>query len=57
MATGAVSAIALWTVPTWIASDRGQKKVLVMGEKPTTMGKPSKLKMWHTMLTNKAVGE
>ena len=44
-------------LPTWIASDKGQKKVMILGEKPTSMGKPSKLKMWHTMLTNKAVGE
>jgi len=44
-------------LPTWIASDRWQKRVLRMGEGETRMGKPSKLKMLHTMLTNKAVGE
>ena len=44
-------------LPTWIASDRTQKRVLWMGQKPTAMGKPSLLKMIKTMLTNKAVGE
>ena len=44
-------------LPTWIASDKGQKRVLRLGEGETRMGKPSKLKMLHTMLTNKAVGE
>ena len=44
-------------LPTWIASDKNQKRVLIMGEKPTAMGKPNMLKMIHTMLTNKAVGE
>ena len=44
-------------LPTWIASDKTQKRVLWMGQKPTAMGKPSLLKMIKTMLTNKAVGE
>ena len=44
-------------LPTWIASDTNQKRVLIMGEKPTHMGKPNMLKMIKTMLTNKAVGE
>jgi len=44
-------------LPTWIASGKGQRRVLIMGEKVTHMGKPSMLKMIHTMLTNKAVGE
>jgi carboxylesterase type B len=44
-------------LPTWIASDRGQKRVLHLGEKATGMKKPPMLKMIKTMLTNKAVGE
>ena len=44
-------------LPTWIASGRGQNRVLMLGEKPTGMGKPSLPKLIVTMLTNKAVGE
>ena len=44
-------------LPTWIASDKTQPRVLCFGEKPTGMRKPSMLKMIATMLTNKAVGE
>ena len=44
-------------LPTWIASDKNQKRVMRFGEGKTGMGKPSKLKMLCTMLTNKAVGE
>ena len=44
-------------LPTWIASDKSQKRVLILGEQATHMGKPSTLKMVKTMLTNKAVGE
>ena len=44
-------------LPTWIASDKTQKRVLCLGEKNTGMRKPSILKMIVTMLTNKAVGE
>ena len=41
----------------WVASGKGQNRVLILGEKETHMGKPSMLKMIGTMLTNKAVGE
>ena len=44
-------------LPRWIASDQTQKRVLCLGEKDTTMEKPSLLKMIVTMFTNKAVGE
>ena len=44
-------------LPTWIASDKNQKRVLILGEKDTAMGKPNMLKIIVTMLTNKAVGE
>ena len=44
-------------LPTWIASDKNQKRVLCLGEKETGMRKPSTLKLIATMLTNKAVGE
>ena len=44
-------------LPTWIASDKSQPRVLILGEQPTHMGKPNMLKMVWTMLTNKAVGE
>ena len=44
-------------LPTWIASDKTQPRVMVLGEKESTMQRPSKLKMLYTMLTNKAVGE
>ena len=44
-------------LPTWIASDKGQNRVLLFSDKDTKMGKPNLLKMIHTMLTNKAVGE
>ena len=44
-------------LPTWIASGKGQNRVLCLGEKPTAMAKPNLLKMVYTMLTNKAVGE
>ena len=44
-------------LPTWIASGKGQGRVLCLGEKPTCMAKPNALKMVKTMLTNKAVGE
>ena len=44
-------------LPTWIASDDKQKRVMIMGEKESRMAKPGMLKMVHTMLTNKAVGE
>ena len=44
-------------LPTWIASDKNQKRVLRLGEKPTHMGKASMAKLVKTLLTNKAVGE
>ena len=44
-------------LPTWIASDKTQPRVLRLGEKHTHMCKPSILKMVGTLLTNKAVGE
>ena len=44
-------------LPTWIASDKGQPRVLCLGEKDTHMGRPSTVKLVATMLTNKAVGE
>ena len=44
-------------LPTWVASDDNQKKVLRLGEKQTRMNKPSTLKMVATMLTNQAPGE
>lgn len=44
-------------LPTWIASDKSQKKVMCMGQKPAHMGAPSMLRLVKTMLCNKAVGE
>ena len=44
-------------LPTWIASGKGQNRVLCLGEADTGMRKPGMLKMVYTMLTNKAVGE
>ncbi|MBE6982791.1 MAG: carboxylesterase family protein [Ruminococcaceae bacterium] len=44
-------------LPTWIASGKGQNRVMMFGDKDTWMGKPSMPKMIYTMLTNKAVGE
>ena len=44
-------------LPTWIASGKGQNRVLILGEKDTHMGKPNLLKMICTMLTTKPVGE
>jgi len=44
-------------LPAWTPSDANNKKVLIMGEKETHMGKPSMLKMVVTMLTNQAPGE
>ena len=44
-------------LPTWIASGKGQNRVLCLGEKDTAMGKPGVLKLIKIMLTNKAVGE
>ena len=41
----------------WDATTASQGKVLCWGEEMPRMGKPSKLKLFITMLTNKAVGE
>ena len=43
-------------LPTWVASDRTQTKVMILGEKDTAMGRPNWLKMIYTMLFRKAVG-
>lgn len=44
-------------LPTWIASDRNQKRVLRLGGKGTRMGRPNMAKLICTMLTSKSVGE
>ncbi len=44
-------------LPKWIPSSPKQKKVIILGEDETNMGKPPMLKMIKTMLTNKSVGE
>jgi len=44
-------------LPQWKAAVPGERKVLCMGEGDTRMAKPSGLKLWYTMFTNKAVGE
>ena len=45
------------SVSSWSEAKASGKKVLCMGEGSSAMRKPSLLKMVHTMLTNKAVGE
>ena len=44
-------------VVRWTDAQASGKKVLCIGEDDTAMRKPSALKLVHTMLTNKAVGE
>ena len=44
-------------LPTWIASGKGQNRVLRLGGKTTQMGKPATAKLIYTMLTTKSVGE
>ena len=44
-------------VPTWVASDRRQPRVMRLGGKTTGMGKPAMVKLICEMLTNKSVGE
>ncbi len=44
-------------LPEWQSTTKKQRGVLLLGEGETKMGKPNKLKMFITMLTNKAVGE
>ena len=41
----------------WKTTTASQREMLIWGEKEPRMGKPSKLKLWYTMFTNKAVGE
>ena len=41
----------------WMPAVKGQKEVLRLGEGNIRMEKVNKLKLFHTMLTNKAVGE
>ena len=42
-------------LPTWETAQRS-KKALFIGEKEPEMSKPSMLKLWYTMFTNKNVG-
>ena len=44
-------------VPMWEAANPIKKTVMRMGQKPARMARVSKLKLFFTMLTNKAVGE
>lgn len=44
-------------IKDWQPTTKSQSKIMVWGEKEPAMGKPSKLKQWITMFTNKAVGE
>ena len=41
-------------LPKW---DAAGENAMCPGQKPARMAKPPKMKMWYTMLTNKAVGE
>lgn len=41
----------------WKPTTASQKQIMLWGEQLPHMGKPSKLKLWYTMFTNKAVGE
>lgn len=43
--------------PRWQPMQESGKRVLRLGEGQTRMGKANLLKLWKTMLTNKAVGE
>lgn len=45
------------SLPEWKPTTKAQKQVMIWGEELAHMGKPSKFKLWKTMLTNKAVGE
>lgn len=42
---------------TWKPVTSSKDDILIWGEKMPRMGKPSKMKLWKTMFTNKAVGE
>ena len=44
-------------LPTWESTTKKQKKDMHLGNGIVEMRKTSKLKMWHTLFTNKAVGE
>jgi para-nitrobenzyl esterase len=44
-------------LPTWIASDKTQKRVLILGEKDTHMAKAPMLKIIKTMLAGKTAGK
>ena len=44
-------------LPRWEDASKAGKAALRLGEGDTAMGKVSRLKLWRTMLTNKAVGE
>ena len=44
-------------LPTWEPTLTAKDQIMIWGEKEPHMGKPSKLKQWITMFTNKAVGE
>lgn len=44
-------------LPTWIASDVPQKRVLWLGEKPTHMAKTKALPLFVTMLKKRSTGE
>ena len=44
-------------LPVWEAIRKGQSKILRLGEGTTHMGGVNMVKLTHTMLTNKAVGE
>ena len=41
----------------WKPTTANQKQLMLWGEDMPHMGKPSQLKLWYTMFTNKAVGE
>lgn len=45
------------SLPLWEKAGKRNKKVLCIGEQNSAMRKPKTLKLIHTMLTNKAVGE
>lgn len=45
------------SLPDWKSFNKGQNKVLRLGEQPTHMGSVNQLKLLHTMLTKKNVGE
>ena len=44
-------------LPVWESAAAKPNKAMCLGERTTGMRKPSNLKMFFTMLTNKAVGE